>query len=799
MDNLYWLDQIQRSERPLVGNQAFNLSQLLQRGYPVVPGFVVPAIAFWECMETLGKSEPLLADLPHSSFYVDVDNPRQLQLVAQQLRQELTAASLPAMWESAFLAAAEAMSAPTLILHPSLSIRSLNQTFDIGHSRANGQEYPDVPPGIWESYICPNQADALQKGLKQVWAELFRARSLFYWQRNGIGLQQLSVAVLVQPLWDAIASGTLLASPVEWTIQATWGLGIAIAKGEVLPDQYQLTLASGTVQTRTQRLGSKTRAYHLYNLEDSEAPIASGVQPYLLSEEQQKQYALDEKSLNQLIDLSQRLATEISPAFSLEWALCQIPGSPEPQLQIMQLTPQLSPVGSLLSPSSQPSSPSPTPQLVRGLPAAAGRVIATAQVIPSNSQNLTGIIPGRILIVQSITPSWLPLLKQAAAVVTEQGGMTSHAAIIARELGIPAVVGAIGVTQLFETGESLLVDGDQGEIHRVKDPNREVERSRPVMSYSPLPPIATQLLVNLSQVNSLEKIIDLPVDGVGLLRSELIMLDALENLHPNEWLRQGNKSELVTRFAEIIIQFAAAFAPRPVLYRSIDWREAELAPRASHEVPFLSGVTPPSEPEVNPIVGLRGTLRYLIDPTLFDLELAALKQVQAYGYSNVQLMLPFIRAVEEFTFCRRRVEQAGLTENPHFQLWIMAEVPSVLFLLPDYVRAGVQGISIGTNDLTQLLLAVDRDQERLGSTLDGRHPAVQRALQQLIQMARQAGIPCSICGQAPAQYPELIDALVEWGITSISVDVNDVERIYNAIARAEQRLLLEAARKKINN
>jgi pyruvate,water dikinase len=189
----------------------------------------------------------------------------------------------------------------------------------------------------------------------------------------------------------------------------------------------------------------------------------------------------------------------------------------------------------------------------------------------------------------------------------------------------------------------------------------------------------------------------------------------------------------------------------------------------------------------------------LIDPTLFDLELAALKQVQAYGYSNVQLMLPFIRAVEEFTFCRRRVEQAGLTENPHFQLWIMAEVPSVLFLLPDYVKAGVQGISIGTNDLTQLLLAVDRDQERLGSTLDGRHPAVRRALQQLIQMAKQAGIPCSICGQAPAQYPELIDALVEWGITSISVDVNDVERIYNAIARAEQRLLLEAARKTINN
>jgi pyruvate,water dikinase len=162
-------------------------------------------------------------------------------------------------------------------------------------------------------------------------------------------------------------------------------------------------------------------------------------------------------------------------------------------------------------------------------------------------------------------------------------------------------------------------------------------------------------------------------------------------------------------------------------------------------------------------------------------------------------MLPFVRTVEEFTFCRRRVEQTGLTDNPHFQLWIMAEVPSVLFLLPDYVKAGVQGISIGTNDLTQLLLAVDRDRGDLGAGLDGRHPVVKGALKQLIEMAKTAGIPCSICGQAPAQYPELIELLVAWGITSISVDVNDVTLTHSAIARAEQRLLLEAARQKLNN
>jgi pyruvate,water dikinase len=801
LDNLYWLDQIQPSQRAVVGNQAFVLSQLLQRDYPVVPGFVVPAIAFWEFIESLGELEPMLADLPYSSFHVDVDNPRQLQQVAQQIRREMTKASLPPVWTSLLLTAAEMMQAPAMIFHPSLSLPSrrlqvsrltvegLNEG-EATTSLANNLQPSDLEPyGILESHICPNQPEALELALKRVWTELFRARSLFYWQRNGIGLQQLSLAVLVQPLWEARASGTLLANPTECNIQATWGNGEALTKGEVLPDYYQIQVGTDTV--KTQSLGSKTLAYRLSNPQESSQASASSLQAYLLTEEEQKQYALEEKYLQQLIGLSQRLGAELSPAFSLEWTLYRTPGSPEPQLYLTRFIPQPRAENSVLSMSTQPQTPSLTPQLVRGLPAAPGRVTAPAQVINGERQNLEAILPGRILVTQSIAPEWLPWLRQAAGVITEQGGMTSHAAIIARELGIPAVVGVVGITQLIQSGELIRVDGDQGEIHRVKDLSSETELSRQLNSFSILPPIATQLMVNVSQPNSLKRIVGLPVDGIGLLRSELMMLDALDNRHPSEWLRQGFKSELVARLAQLIIHFAAAFAPQPVFYRSLDWR--------SHEFQFLTGHSPSPVPEVNPMLGLRGTRRYLMDPTYFDLELTALGQVHAQGYTNVQLMLPFVRTVEEFTFCRRRVEQAGLTDNPHFQLWIMAEVPSVLFLLPDYVKAGVQGISIGSNDLTQLLLAVDRDQEQLGPKLDGRHPVVKRALEQLIQGAKTAGIPCSICGQAPVQYPELIDLLVRWGITSISVDVNDVEHTYTAIARAEQRLILEAARRKIND
>jgi pyruvate,water dikinase len=824
LDNLYWLDRIQPSDLPWVGNHAFNLSQLMQHGYPVLPGFVVPAkvvkpnafsIAFWEFIEILGESEPMLADLPDSSFHVDVDNSRQLQQVAQQIRQQIIAAPLPTLWESLLLKAVESIQAPAIFLQPSLGFSSNNLQISrylspsqqsqlyqatkiksLSHAsyQSSFLQTTDIQPtGILESYICPHQPEAIITALKQVWAELFRARSLFYWQRNQIGLQQVNLAVLIQPTWEAIASGILKAEVAYWQIEATWGDFEAIAKGEVLPDYYQLEARTGKI--KTQRLGSKTRAYRLLKQQDSSQFTTVVKEPYILSEEQQKQYALPEKYLKQLIKLCQRIATQITPTFSLEWKLYQIDKNSEPQLYIQQLTPQIENreiTGVIASPS-DPISPT---VKVRGLPAASGRVTAAAYVIIGNRPNPEEIGPGKILIAQSIAPDWLPLLQQAAGVVTEQGGMTSHAAIIARELGIPAIVRAIGVTQLIQSDEILLVNGDTGEIHSVGD--RQAERMHNYIS-SPSPsypsnlnryPIATQLLVNLSQPLAVDTSLNLSVDGVGLLRSELMMLNALENLHPSEWLRQGRKAELLERLQQLILQVTTVFVSKPVFYRSLDWR--------SHEFQFLTSDTSDSEPEANPMLGLRGTLRYLRDPSFFDLELEALAQVQAQGYTNVKLLLPFVRTVEEFIFCKRRVEQAGLSNHPNFQLWIMAEVPSVLFLLPEYVKAGVQGISIGTNDLTQLLLAVDRDQEYLGLGLNGCHSVVKQAIKQLIETAKIAGIPCSICGQATVQYPELIDLLIKWGITSISVDVNDVERTYTAIARAEQRLLLEAARSNKN-
>ncbi|OUL29374.1 phosphoenolpyruvate synthase [Nostoc sp. T09] len=798
MDKLYWLDQIKLQDRAKVGDKAFYLSRIMQRGYPVVPGFVVGAEVLQEFLETLNSSESLVADLPHSSLHLDVANWRQLQQVAGRLRQEIITATVPSPWVGKILTAAREWESNYLILRPTVMVS--NSTQAVGNIS-----------GLLESVFCLCNEEAIALGLKRAWSQLFRARSLLYWQRLGTNLQQVNLAVLVQPIRNAIASGLFNANTSGWEIAATWGLEVAIANGEVLPDVYYIQPETGKLIE--QQLGSKILAYRVDNtaakddlqsLPQSELALDNTcLVAYLLEETQQKQYALPENFLQQVIVLGNQLVNELGKKFYIKWTISQ--ESVTPKLYLTQV--------------SAPQSAIPHLQIIKGLGAARGRVTATAYVITANSSSKPEQLPQEVILVaRTIKPDWLPLLQKIVGIITEQGGLTSHAAILARELGIPAVVSATDVTALIQSGDRLLVDGDRGEVSRMKEhiasegipqkwsarENSQLNHSHSSLpslspnsnSWQPIAPlsdltrpqtvIATQLLLNLSQTSLIEQLQDLPVDGVGLLRSELMTLTILDGKHPNSWLADGRQAELLERWTEQIMQFARGFAPRPVLYRSLDWR--------SHELPSFPNVVQPSPKSV---LGERGIFSYLVNPAVFELELAALAAVQKAGYSNIQLLLPFVRSVEEFSLCRQKVEQAGLTQVPQFQLWIMAEVPSVLFLLPEYVKAGVAGISIGTNDLTQLLLGVDREQEQLARRFNELHPAVMGAIAQLIQMSKDAGIPCAICGQAPALYPEIIDRLVQWGITAISVEPEAVERTYQAIARAEQRLILEAARRQI--
>jgi pyruvate, water dikinase len=802
--DLYWLDQIQPEQHPLVGDSALYLSTLVQRGYPVVPGCVISAETFRNFLATVNWLEPLFEDLATSSLYLNVENPRQLQVIARQIRQTIETAPLPTDWIAELAQAVERLThwggAPSgkqaVILRPSLTLRQ---------SAASIQSSPLIDPevlGLLDCQVCWVEPDALANGLKQTWAELFRARNLLYWQRAHIPLHQINLAVLVQPLNSAVASGCLHIHHGIVELQAVRGLGATIAPGQTLPACYQMDVKTGAVSG--QELPHQVLAYRVNDQCLSALPPltlpawegvdpASPVQPYLLSDQQASQPVLGDLQFEQLVQLAQQLVTEFKGAISLEWMLYEVAEN-QVQFYLTQVIPYLSglppvsleamPLRSLTDPSGLPLQPA----MVSGLAASPGQVVAQATVI-NTAHPPAALRPGTILVAPNFTPDWLPLLKFVAGVVADQGGMTSHGAIIARELGIPAVVGASGATQQIVTGDWLRIDGNQGRVYRTTAAELDQltqatanlgESAPPTPSLLAPNRAAThtpQLMVSLSQPAVIAKAANLPVDGIGLLRSELMVLGILDQQHPTQWLRTGRRDELVDRWASQLSQFAVAFSPRPVFYRSLDLR--------SHEFRTLRGGEQPLE--TNPTLGVRGTFSYQLHPDLFQVELDALSAVIQSGYPNLRLLLPFVRTVEEFTFCRQRVEAAGLTQFPGFELWIMAEVPSVLFLLADYVAAGVEGIAIGTNDLTQLLLGVDRDQAVMATAFDEAHPAVLRAIAQLIQTAHTLGIPCSICGQLPVHHPELIEQFMQWGVTSLSVSVDAVTSTLQAMTQALNR------------
>ncbi len=863
---IYWLQNLQPGDRQWVGDKAFLLGGLMNNGYPVQPGVIISAQAFREFLEQLDWLEPLFVDFPTSSLHLDVDNAQQLQAIASRIHETLCRGAIPSGWMPEIVAAIENLTSDVVALRPSLFLPP--------HTPLYGEQLGE----LFEDRCCWNTEAAIAHGLKHIWAELFRARNLVFWQRMGLQPQRVNLAILIQPLSPAIASGDICNNGLITQVRSSWGLPHGLWRGEISPDQYQIDSLTGQVQShqpgdkpyRYQVLIPTSAAHATHDqIPLSEPPPCLDLQDVPSGDRHTD--SLNTHQLQQLLTMTRPLLKS-QRSVRFEWLLVEDVDSsdaasiyvtrlirqaqtnpPKPNLKSASPSvsqPPSTPASSLRQPADSPS-PDPvssdldkpgdseaepvselrtpnselrtrSPRLT-GLAAAPGQVSAQAWVMDgSNSPNIP---KGRILIADNITPDWLPWLQQSAGIITEQGGLTCHGAILARELGLPAIVGVANVACQIQTGDWLQLDGDRGVIHRlnaaptlplnleasqlaspafpsnqIADPpatshlnleaiasdanrshpsraNAHAPLSTPTDPFRSRPHTHTQLLVNLSQPDQAAMIAAYPVDGVGLLRSEIMLVDFLSQHPLDYWHFPEHQQPLLDCLVDRLGAIARAFSPRPVLYRALELR--------SHE---FSRIPEFEAPETNPILGLHGTFSYRNDPTLFNLQLLALRQLQDNGITNLRLLLPFVRAVEEFTFCRQSVTQAGLFENPDFQLWIMAEVPSISFLLPDFVQAGVQGISIGSNDLSQLLFGADRDLPELAATFDSQHPAMMRVLYHLITTAKQSGIPCSICGHAPSQFPDLIDALVSWGISSISVTPDAIERSYQRIAQVEQKI-----------
>jgi len=378
----------------------------------------------------------------------------------------------------------------------------------------------------------------------------------------------------------------------------------------------------------------------------------------------------------------------------------------------------------------------------------------------------------------------VPAMKRAAAIITDRGGRTAHAAIVSRELGIPCVVGTGNATKVLHNEQIVTVDGYWGRAYDGRAEAslawaaKEKERYAAAASLK----TRTKVYVNLAEPELADVIAARNVDGVGLLRAEFIVAQIGE--HPRLAIDEGRSEEYIEKLAEGLRKFAAAFNPRPVVYRMTDFKTNEYA--------NLRGGERYELPEENPMIGYRGASRYVSDVDVFELEVEAVKRVRS-EYKNLWVMIPFVRTPAELAGVRELMAKNGLAQSEDFKLWMMAEVPSNVFILDRFIDVGIDGISIGSNDLTQLILGIDRDSERLAKLFDERNEAVMIGLEKLITTARRRGITSSICGQAPSDYPELAEKLVEWGITSLSVNPDVIDKTRQLIHDLEQKVGVSAA------
>ncbi|MFC4246835.1 phosphoenolpyruvate synthase [Natribaculum luteum] len=768
-----WLDEIGADDLEKVGGKGASLGELTGAGLPVPPGFVVTAGTYRSFIEEAGIDDELF-----EAVDVDVDDSSALAAAADHAQELITETPFPETLREEILEAYRDVGD--------------GEAFVAVRSSATAEDLPDASfAGQQETFLNVTADDLLDR-VRRCWASLFTQRAIYYRQEQGFDHSAVNIAVVVQQMVDAEKSGVMFTSHPStgeptMIIEAAWGLGEAVVSGAVSPDNYVVSREDGTVDVTV----ADKKVLHEKDEETGETVERE------VPEKKRDQRVLSDEEIERLVELGEQVEDHYETPQDVEWAMVD---DEDYMLQSRPIT-TISDEGATAADSSGANaapgvtdgSGSVTAEttadagsagdvLVDGLGSSPGAVTGAARII-GKLDELDKVGEGDIIVTEMTTPDMVPAMKRAAGIVTDEGGMTSHAAIVSRELGVPAVVGAGNATTILEDGQVVTLDGDKGSITEGReetetehDPVEEVKPQSPVK-----PMTATEVKVNVSIPEAAQRAAATGADGVGLLRIEHMILSL--NQTPAKYVEEHGEDAFVGELVDGIRNVADEFYPRPVRVRTLD------AP--TDEFRQLEGGE--DEPdEHNPMLGYRGIRRSLDRPDVFAYELEAFRRLFEMGYDNVEIMFPLVNDAEDVLGAKRLMEDAGI--DPKKRSWgVMIETPAAALGVEEMADAGIDFASFGTNDLTQYTLAVDRNNENVAGRFDELHPAVLRLIGDVIETCRERGVDTSICGQAGSK-PEMAQFLVKQGVSSISANIDAVRDVQHEVKRVEQKLLLDSVR-----
>lgn len=760
MKRIIFFDDIRKEDVKEVGGKNANLGELIHIGIPVPEGFAITASTYGEFLKETKLEEFLSSKVSSIGNLNDVD---ELERVSSQIRQAIIDASMPKPIEDdisrAYLKLSEMFGKKAI----RVAVRSSATAEDLSTASFAGQQ---------ETFLNVSGIPSLIEAVKRCWASLFTGRAVFYRATKGFGQLKVLMSVGVQKMIDAKASGIMFTvNPVngknEIVIESSWGLGEYVVGGKVRPDRFEVDKASLNIIKRA----IANKSIELTFDSSTKLNVEKNVPKDMSSVP-----SLTDGEIKQLSTYALRIEKHYGKPMDMEFAVSD-------KVYILQARP-VTAVGNVTVTQTLSSKP-----ILRGLPASPGEASGIVKVLFDPLKDADKFKSGDVLVTTMTDPDWVPIMKEASAIVTEKGGMTCHAAIVARELGVPAVVGAKGATKVLKDGETVTVDASEGLVYEGIKEKQTVGKPRAeVLCYQPT---GTKVYMNLGEPDLIKKYKDLPFDGIGLMRIEFIISEMIGK-HPLYAIKLGQENDFIATLSDAISSVATAIYPRPVIVRFSDFK--------TNEYRKLLGGTAYEPVERDPMLGWRGVSRYIskrYEPA-FRLECKAIKNCRENGLKNVWVMFPFVRTAWELNKALRILEGEGLERNRDFKVFAMAEVPSVI-LGAEKFSDMVDGFSIGSNDLTQLILGVSRDSAELSKLgyFDERDDAVKDAIRMLIKKSHSKGKTVSICGQAPSVYPDFTRFLINSGIDSISVNPDVVAKTRYIVASEERRVLLDAARKSV--